>query len=273
MPELPEVETVRAGLNAVIAKKRIKNVRLARANLRVPFPPHFAEELAGRRINSVARRGKYLLFHLSGGLTLIAHLGMSGRFTLLREAPRTLAPHDHVLFTFTDGDALIFNDARRFGLMTLTPTEDAEWHPLLEGLGPEPLGRSFNATYLKNKLLARRGPVKPALMDAELVVGVGNIYASEALFVAKIDPRMPSNKAATKAQTLAAAIRTVLKKAIASGGSSLRDFFSADGTPGYFQHNFKVYGRAGKPCTVCGQPIKSLKQGGRTTFYCAKCQK
>ncbi|MDE3060532.1 MAG: bifunctional DNA-formamidopyrimidine glycosylase/DNA-(apurinic or apyrimidinic site) lyase [Pseudomonadota bacterium] len=272
MPELPEVETVRTGLEQAIKGAAIRKVTLRRGDLRVPFPKGLAEALAGRRIASIGRRAKYLLFYLDSGDALIVHLGMTGRF-LVEKKPPVLGKHDHVVFSLADGRWLIFNDARRFGLMTLAKKSDLEAHPLLAGLGPEPFDRGFSPKYLENALAARKGPVKPVLMDQQLVVGVGNIYASEALFRAGIDPRQPAHKAAGKAKEIVAAIRQVLKDAIASGGSSLRDFLHITGYSGDFQHRFQVYGRKGKPCFACLTPIRMLRQAGRSTFFCPKCQK
>lgn len=272
MPELPEVETVRRGLDAALKGRTVAHVQLMRPDLRRPFPEGFAARLAGRRIQGVERRAKYLLFRLEGGMVLLAHLGMSGCFSVRHEPPEKPGRHDHVLFIFTDGGALVFTDPRRFGLMDLLTVQALARHPLLAHLGPEPLEKPFSAAYLKAQLVRRSGPVKTALMDQRLVVGVGNIYASEALFAAGIDPRLPACEAAASAGKLAAAIRAVLRAAIASGGSSLRDFLQADGRPGYFQHRFRVYGREGNPCFSCGSTILSLRQAGRSTFCCPVCQ-
>lgn len=273
MPELPEVETVRAGLEAALGGKTIQKVKLARANLRTPFPTRFAEALAGRNIGEIARRAKYLLIRLDDGLVLMAHLGMSGRFVVLEEPPKALGKHEHVLFTFTDGTALVFNDARRFGLMDLAREDELSTHPLLAALGPEPLGKAFTPAYLADQLKRRGTPVKVALMDQAVVVGVGNIYASEALFEAGLDPRIPAKTAAGQAGAIIKAIRKVLKSAIETGGSSLRDFLHVGGETGYFQHSFKVYGREGKPCFTCSSEVKRIVQGGRSTFFCPACQK
>lgn len=272
MPELPEVETVRRGLERTVKGKTIRAVQLRRADLRVPFPAGFAEALSGATVEGVSRRAKYLLFSLDNGRTLVAHLGMSGRFSTHGEMPG-LKAHDHAVFSFEGGGVLVFNDARRFGLMTLAETRKIALHPLFKDLGPEPLSGDFSAAYLKEQLARRKGPVKPVLMDQKLVVGVGNIYASEALFSVGIDPRTPASKAAARAGELVTAIQGVLEAAIASGGSSLRDFFDADGAAGYFQHRFRVYGREEEPCTTCGAPIRRIAQAGRSTFYCARCQK
>lgn len=273
MPELPEVETVRSGLEQAINGAQIKTVLLRRKNLRVPFPVGFAGALEGRVIQSIGRRAKYLLLYLDSGEVVIAHLGMSGRFTVLPKKPTSFNKHDHFVAGLADGRYLIFNDARRFGLMTLTPQSKLNQHKLLRHLGPEPLSEDFSAEYLARVLKTRKIAIKPALMDQELVVGVGNIYASEALFDAGIDPRKPASQAAKDAEKIVLAIRKVLKAALASGGSSLRDFIDITGGSGYFQHEFKVYDREGKSCHACGSNIQAIRQAGRSSFFCPACQK
>lgn len=272
MPELPEVETVRKGLESSLTGAVIHKVTLRRKNLRIPFPPGFANALEGRTILAVRRRAKYLLFELDSGDTVLAHLGMSGRFSVEAKAPKAFATHDHVVWGLADGRVVIYNDARRFGLMTLTDTASAGQHKLLAELGPEPLGKEFSAAYLADALARHSTPVKTTIMDQKLVVGVGNIYASEALFLAGIDPRKPAKRATDKAPALNKAIRQVLQDAIKSGGSSLRDFLHVSGEAGYFQHHFNVYGRKGEPCVRCHSPIQILRQSGRSTFFCRQCQ-
>ena len=273
MPELPEVETVRRALQSSLEGARIQSVKLRRKDLRVPFPPSFTRRLEGRTIQGIERRAKYLLFRLDSEELLITHLGMTGRFSIDAAAPRRYETHDHVIFLLADGRCLRYNDARRFGLMTLAQEAALPGHALLSHLGPEPLQAAFSDAYLAGALAARKGPVKPALMDQALVVGVGNIYASEALFLAKIHPATPARLAAKKAPLLAASIRRVLEAAIASGGSSLRDFVQLSGETGYFQHHFNVYGRKGEPCFACGSPVQKNVQAGRATFFCGSCQK
>lgn len=273
MPELPEVETVRRGLEGALQGATIAHVRLRRRDLRVPFPPDMPQALAGRRITKVGRRAKYLLLHMDSDNVLIAHLGMTGRFSVEKNAPAAYGKHDHAVFTLDDGRVAIFNDARRFGLMQLAQKKTLDNHPLLAKLGPEPLDAAFSPGYLKQALAGRLGPIKPALMDQALVVGVGNIYASEALFLAGIDPRKPAKSKASQAARLVEAIQRVLSDAIASGGSSLRDFLQVSGEAGYFQHRFQVYGKQGKPCVSCQTPIRQMKQAGRSTFWCPRCQK
>lgn len=273
MPELPEVETVKRQLEAVLKGAAIESVTLRRKNLRIPFPKNFEKNLAGKKIKTIERRAKYLLFYLNGDDVIIAHLGMSGRFSVEKNAPKEFSKHDHVVIKLKDGRVIIYNDARRFGLMTLAKADKLAKHPLFKDLGPEPFGKEFSAEYLQKMLVKKKAPIKPVLMDQALVVGVGNIYASEALFLAKIAPETPAYKAIKHAPTLVLTIRKVLDDAIKSGGSSLRDFVHVSGEAGYFQHHFNVYGRGGKPCFSCGIPLRSISQAGRTTFFCPDCQK
>ena len=270
MPELPEVETVMRGLAASVTGRRIASVQLGRKDLRIPFPKDFANIIRGARIAQLSRRAKYLIFTLDNGMSIIAHLGMSGSFSV--SAPRKPKAHDHVIITLDDGRTVIYNDPRRFGVMTLCKTTALEKHALLSSLGPEPFSKAFNANYLASQLVRRTGAIKPVLMDQKLVVGVGNIYASEALFLAGIDPRKPAARAAPKATLLITCIRKVLADAIESGGSTLRDFANASGEAGYFQHKFNVYGREGEPCFACQSPIRILRQAGRSSFCCPRCQ-
>jgi formamidopyrimidine-DNA glycosylase len=272
MPELPEVETVRCGLEGAIKGSTIRKVTLRRKDLRIPFPPLFAEILEGQPIRSVERRAKYLLFGIGKDDVLIAHLGMTGRFSVQTAMPKQFSPHDHVVIELKDGRVMLYNDARRFGLMTLVKRADLQAHKLLSALGPEPLEKEFSAKYLKSELLKRNTPIKVAIMDQQLVVGVGNIYASEALFLSGIDPHRPAKSVADRSADLIKSIRKVLGDAIASGGSSLRDFVQVSGEAGYFQHHFNVYGRQEKPCFTCGTAIRSTRMGGRSTFFCAHCQ-
>jgi formamidopyrimidine-DNA glycosylase len=272
MPELPEVETVCTELALSIKGAIIDRAVLLRPNLRIPFPAHFEELLTDQIITDIRRRAKYLLFELSSGSIIISHLGMSGQFSVLAKAPKTFAKHDHVVWYLRDGRVVVYNDTRRFGLMTLSTKTNIFAHPLLAILGPEPFEKAFTATYLQDELLKRRTPIKVSLMDQSLVVGVGNIYASEALFLAKIHPLTPANMAADQAKLLVKCIKKVLGDAIKSGGSSLRDFVHVSGESGYFQHHFNVYGRTEKPCFTCGSPIKILRQSGRSTFFCPQCQ-
>lgn len=283
MPELPEVETVRRGLEPVLTGHRIVRAQVNRPDLRRPFPPDMAARLTGRRVEALRRRSKYILADLDGGETLLVHLGMSGRILvsggpLGRFVHDHPAPerHDHVVLDIDTGARVTFNDARRFGAMDLIATAAAEAHPLLARLGPEPLGNGFHEAYLTAALKGRRTPVKATLMDQRIVAGLGNIYACEALYRARISPRRGAGAiSAARLATLAGAVRAVLTDAIAAGGSSLRDFRRADGELGYFQHGFDVYGREGAPCRTpgCGGTVRRVVQAGRSTFYCAGCQR
>ena len=273
MPELPEVETTRLSLLAGVEGKRIEKLELRRGDLRVPFSQHFAKRVAGRRVEAIRRRAKYLLFDLDSGETIIAHLGMSGSFRLAPAKGYRPRTHDHALFHLEGGRLLAFHDPRRFGLLLLEKTKDIQSHALFAHLGPEPLEKAFSPAYLEAALGKRKGPIKPTLMDQQLVVGVGNIYASESLFLAGIHPATPSHHVAGDAKRLIAAIQKTLRAALKSGGSTLRDFSGGDGEAGYFQHHFNTYGRRGQPCVACGHAIEEITQGGRATFFCPHCQK
>lgn len=276
MPELPEVETIGRGLARALEGRRIAAVTVRRADLRRPLPQGFAGRIKGRKVLSVRRRAKYLLIGLEGELTLLAHLGMSGRFRVLGPDEAAAPPerHDHVILATEDRTRVVFNDARRFGLMDLVKNGALESHPLLAELGPEPLGNEFSGPVLHERLKGRRTPVKVALLDQHVVAGVGNIYASEALFGAAIGPkRLARTIRAAEAERLAAAIAEVLRAAIASGGSTLRQYVQTTGEIGGFQHKFAVYDRAGEPCPRCAAPIRRLVQGGRSTYFCPRCQR
>jgi formamidopyrimidine-DNA glycosylase len=289
VPELPEVETVRIGLAPVLEGHRLTKVETRRGGLRVPFPRNFAGRLTGKRVNTLRRRAKYLLAELDNGETLVIHLGMSGRMAVYAEggvrklgqyvydaAPEGAGSgkHDHVVFE-TDAPArIVFTDPRRFGLMTLVPTDTLDEDKLFEGLGVEPLSNHFHADYLAAVLKGKKTPIKSALLDQRVIAGIGNIYACEALFRARISPKRLAGKVrAAEIPMLADAIKTVLREAIAAGGSSLRDYRQADGNLGNFQHRFQVYDREGEPCPSCQGTIKRIVQAGRSTFYCPKCQK
>ncbi len=277
MPELPEVETVRRGLDKALSGATIAKVELRRENLRTPFPKGFAKALAGQKIKSVSRRAKYLIFNLESDIVLIAHLGMTGRFTVTAspengKKPEFL-PHDHVVMTLDDGRLIIYNDARRFGLMEICNRREVGNHKLFKHLAPEPLESEFTPAYLEKALSKRKTPIKPTIMDQQIVVGVGNIYANEALFLTGISPLKPANEITKKIPPLIAEIHNVLNAAIEAGGSTLRDFAHVSGESGYFQHKFHVYGRGGKPCSKCKTPIETIRQAGRATFYCPSCQK
>ncbi len=283
MPELPEVETVRRGLEPVMAGQTIRRAEVRRPDLRWPLPTGMAERLAGHRVTGLRRRSKYILTDLSSGETLIIHLGMSGRMlvsdAMLGEFHHALpapAKHDHVVLEMESGVRVTFNDARRFGAMDLIDTARADAHWLLAGLGPEPLGNAFHEDYLVARLRGRATPAKAALLDQRIVAGLGNIYVSEALHRAGISPlRRAGRISAARVAALVPVIREVLTEAIEAGGSSLRDYRQADGELGYFQHAFRVYDRAGAPCMApgCGGTVRRVVQSGRSSFYCPDCQR
>ena len=280
MPELPEVETVRRGLAPVLVGRRIVRVDQARLDLRFPLPPNFAGAIEGRTVEAVERRAKHLLVYLSGGVVLLAHLGMSGRFRVFPEAPPPPEVHDHVAFTTEEGATIRFHDPRRFGFMDLHAAEALDRHPMLARLGPEPLGEEFTGQWLGQRLAGRLTPIKVAILDQANVAGMGNIYASESLFRARLSPmRMAASVSGRRALRLTEAIRAVLTEAIAAGGSTLRDHRRPSGELGTFQHGFAVYGRAGGPCPGCTCAlartggIRRIVQAGRSTFYCPKRQR
>jgi formamidopyrimidine-DNA glycosylase len=295
MPELPEVETVRRGLAAALEGAVIVGVETRRPDLRFPFSERFAERLAGRRVTALRRRAKYLLAELDDGATLLMHLGMSGSFRIERDGEGEAvaanafafergkdADHDHVVLRLKGGERIVYNDPRRFGFMLLIAPEDAETHPLLEGLGPEPTGNEFSAATLAQGLDGRAAPLKSVLLDQGLVAGLGNIYACEALWRAGLSPRRAAGtlvraggRPTERLQRLVDAIRAVIDEAIEAGGSSLRDYVAADGSLGRFQHRFAVYGREGEPClrAGCGGTVRRIVQAGRSTFFCPACQR
>jgi formamidopyrimidine-DNA glycosylase len=279
MPELPEVETVRRGLIPRLVGHTVVKLNQRRRDLRVPLPKRFAERVEGRRVRAIDRRAKYLLIRLDDGQTLIVHLGMSGRMTLhdaQSAAQHPLQRHDHVVMELDDGWQVRFNDARRFGLMLLVADENIAHHKAFKGLGPEPLDDAFDGAALAARLKGRRTPIKAALLDQKTLVGVGNIYACEALFLAGLSPKRSAHTIqGDRANRLIAAIKQVLLRSIDDGGSTLRDHVQPGGELGYFQTRFNVYDRAGAICPTrdCGRPVKRLVQSGRSTFYCAHCQR
>lgn len=270
MPELPEVETTRRGLAPHLEGKRIRNVVLRRPDLRWPIPYEVVEQLPGQRIDTIRRRAKYLLLDTQAGSALL-HLGMSGSLRVLPEKT-PVAAHDHVDIAIAGGRVLRFNDPRRFGCLLWQPA--GETHELLRGLGPEPLDDVFDGDYLFEKSRGRSAPVKTFLMDQKIVVGVGNIYAAESLFRAGISPLREAGKVSRERYAaLAAAAKDILRHAIERGGTTLRDFISPDGAPGYFEQELSVYGRGGEPCTACSRPLKEASIGQRTSVWCGHCQK
>lgn len=283
MPELPEVETVRRGLVPAMEGAVIASAQVNRPDLRWPFPENMAARLTGQRVTALRRRSKYILADLSGGESLLIHLGMSGRMTVsgdplgqFHHDHPTPQKHDHVVFDMDNGARITFNDPRRFGAMDLMDTAAADTHPLLAKLGPEPLGNAFDESYLADALKTRNTPIKSALLDQRIVAGLGNIYVCEALYRAGLSPkRRARNISRTRAAALVPIIRDVLRDAISAGGSSLRDFRQADGELGYFQHSFDVYDREGQPCRTpgCTNTIHRIVQSGRSSFYCPSCQR
>lgn len=292
VPELPEVETVRRGLSPAMEGAVIAQADVNRPDLRWPFPDRMAARLTGCRVERLRRRSKYILADLSSGETLLIHLGMSGRMLVSCDPsdPRSAfgktghfvhdhpAPekHDHVVLHMDNGARITFNDPRRFGAMDLMATDGAENHKLLAVLGPEPLSNDFHEGLLIRAFKGKMSPVKSALLDQRIVAGLGNIYVCEALFRAKIRPTRKAGRiSAHRVATLVPIIRDVLSEAITAGGSSLRDFRQADGDLGYFQHSFDVYGREGEPCRTpdCPGVIGRIVQSGRSSFYCAQCQR
>jgi formamidopyrimidine-DNA glycosylase len=293
MPELPEVETVRRGLAPAMQGARFNKVIAHRDDLRWPLPKNFAARLEGQTVKRLARRAKYLLAELASGEVLMMHLGMSGSFRVAhRRGPQvpgeyyhqrsTYPAHDHVIFHMSSGAVISFNDPRRFGMMKLVEQDELGREPLLNCLGPEPLAPTFNAERLARLCRGKKTSLKAALSDQRIVAGLGNIYVCEALHRARLSPKRRGAGIASKsgqpnerAEALVQAIKAVLEQAIAAGGSSLRDHRRTDGGLGEFQHNFRVYDRAGKPCPrrSCGGTIKRIVQAGRSTYYCPTCQK
>lgn len=288
MPELPEVETVRRGLEPAMVGARFDKVKVSRRDLRFPVPADFETRLNGALVHRLDRRGKYMTAPLSTGETLVMHLGMTGRFTVQRlrgeakpgrfhRAHDGDLAHDHVGFVMRgrEGEVRIdYNDPRRFGFMDLVPTDNLECSRHFKDMGPEPMESGFTAEVLSTALRRRSAPLKAALLDQSVVAGLGNIYVCEALFAAGLSPRRKAQTVGpVRAAKLQAAIRAILAEAIDAGGSTLRDFAGSDGSLGYFQHRFKVYDRTGEPCPVCRTPIQRIVQSGRSTFFCGRCQR
>lgn len=280
MPELPEVETVRRGLAPVMEGRVLADLRLNRSGLRRPFPTNLRSAVVGRRVLSVDRRAKYLLIRLNDGRVILIHLGMSGRLSIRETAPEPPGKHDHAVITLDDGRAVVFNDARRFGVMDLVPADTLADHPDLRDLGPEPIGNEFSGELLAGRIGSKRSAIKVVLLDQTVVAGLGNIYVSESLFLAGVAPDRPASSLSPEEfRRLAEAIRDVIARAIAAGGSTLRDHRTVDGDLGYFQHQFAVYGREGEPCPGCDCDVSAtggvrrVVQGGRSTFFCPRRQR
>ena len=274
MPELPEVETTKRGLTPSLLGREMVAVEVRRRDLRWPIPDEFEEIVTGARVSVMQRIGKYLVFELDNGWSILAHLGMSGTFRIEPLMPEILRKHDHLCIELESGEVMIFHDPRRFGFILLSESGRVAEHPRLAEMGPDPFDKEcFHAQYFAQKLKARKAPIKPVLLDQKLVAGIGNIYASEALFEAGIAPHRPANSLKTKEiAALIEAIRKVLADAIASGGSTLRDFAGSGGESGYFQHQFKVYDRSEQPCVECKEPLMVEVMAGRSSFYCQNCQ-
>lgn len=278
MPELPEVETVRTELEQAILKDCIEDTVLHRKDLRIPFPENLAGQLHGRTVLRLGRRGKYLLIEMDNGRILALHLGMSGRIRVVPgKAPYDPEKHDHMVLRMLSGTRIVLNDARRFGMVFLVDGPDIRSHPAFTDMGPEPLDDSFSGPVLMKRLENHGSAVKTALLDQRVIAGIGNIYACESLFEAKIAPDRPAKDIhAEEADTLALSIRNVLLRAVAAGGSTLKDYRRVSGQSGYFQHEFSVYGRAGQKCPGCDctdGTIEKIIQGGRATFFCSQRQK
>jgi len=271
MPELPEVETIRCGIEPFIKGRQITRVEVRTSRLRWPIPVDLARRLCGQTVYAVERRAKYLLLRTEGG-TLLIHLGMSG-FLRVLQLPQPSGKHDHADIEFAGGLCLRLNDVRRFGALLWLEGEP-RLHALLADLGPEPLSAELTGDYLYERSRGRRLAVKPFIMDSKVVVGVGNIYASESLFRAGIDPARAAGRISlARYDCLTTSIRQVLQEAIVAGGTTLRDFSDQDGRPGYFAQQLQVYGRAGEPCSACGQAIIKIQLGQRSTYFCRQCQR
>jgi formamidopyrimidine-DNA glycosylase len=297
MPELPEVETVKRGLEPILLGQVIISVELRRANLRFPFPEGFAAKLTGAKVLSLTRRAKYILIDLDNRHTLISHLGMTGRFTTLKPEgggtnlgefyfetganPNADGPHDHVIFTLENGVRMIYSDPRRFGMMDLWHTHELSDHRLLKDIGVEPLGNELNAEYVASKFRGKSAPLKAALLDQRIIAGLGNIYVCEALHRARLSPKrkagtlMKAKSHDPRLDDLLRHIKDILNEAIFAGGSTLQDFVGADGAKGAYQQRFSAYDREGENCSNegCDGQIKRVAQAGRSTFYCPTCQK
>jgi formamidopyrimidine-DNA glycosylase len=269
MPELPEVETVRRGLEESIVGCRIRQATVMRADLRYPFPPNLSDMLRGHPVHAVERRAKYLLFTI-GDAYFVGHLGMSGSFTVRRSGEISQQKHEHMCWLLEDGREVIYHDPRRFGFFI--EVESFGHHPYLTSLGVEPLSPFFTPALLEATMQGKHAPIKQFLMDQRIVVGIGNIYASEILFRCHLHPTTLTHMCLPHVENIVICTRQVLEEALESGGSTLRNYADASGNTGYFQHHFHVYGREGEPCSICATPITRIVQAGRSTFFCALCQ-
>lgn len=272
MPELPEVQTITQGLRDNIIGKNISSVNISNKNLRLPFPVNI-NSITNKNIKLVTRRARYILIHLNSNQIILIHLGMSGKL-IYQEQKRKIEKHDHFLITFKDNSSLTYNDPRRFGLIDLVDKNQLLNHKMIKNLGIEPLNIDFNAIYLKKMLKNKKMNIKTAMMDNKIVVGVGNIYINESLFKSRICPlRSACSLSDQELKDLVRNIKDILIKAIKAGGSTLRDYIDLKGDIGEFQFDFKVYGKHNKKCSVCNHIIVKIKQNGRSSFYCKKCQK
>lgn len=292
MPELPEVETVMRGLSPVLVGRRIEKAEIRRSGLRFPFPDKFVSKLQGREIKGLTRRAKYILANFDDGNCLLIHLGMTGRFTVRNEKSKSLGefyhktettdsgtgPHDHVILSLDDGARVIYTDPRRFGIMDMLHESELTTHKLLRDIGVEPLGNEFSSAYLVERFHNKKAPLKAALLDQQIIAGLGNIYVSEALHRTGLSPKREAKTLVRKGDRLdelVRHVRDILNEAILAGGSTLQDFASTDGSEGAYQQRFAVYDREGEACQKpgCGGTIRRIVQSGRSTFYCPKCQK
>ena len=289
MPELPEVETVKRGLDPVLKGRRIERVEMRRSGLRFPFPTEFHERLSGATVLGLSRRAKYILADLDNGFSLIVHLGMTGRFTVV--SPKGVSnlgefyfeagagegadgPHDHVVLHLEQGVRLVYSDPRRFGMMDVVETPMLGQHRLLKNIGVEPLGNELSASYLALKFKGKAAPMKAALLDQRIIAGLGNIYVCEALYRARLSPKRKAGSVKLeKLEELVRHVRDILNEAILAGGSTLQDFQGTDGTQGSYQQRFQVYDREGEACPRGDGTVKRIVQSGRSSFYCASCQK
>jgi len=272
MPELPEVETLKCYLAGHIIGETIASLETRRDKLRYELSPYLEQHAVLGVVSGIKRKAKFLIIELSNGYMLIFHLGMSGRLTM-QSVDYQPQKHDHIIISFQSGDQLVFNDARRFGMVYSCRADMLSEQSFLNRAGREPLEEGFDACYLLKQLAAKKSPIKTAIMDNKIVVGVGNIYAAESLFMSKINPLTKANTLGAGAvSALVKSIKRVLQKAIYAGGTTLKDFLGGDSKPGYFKQELQVYGRKGLPCYICKTPIESLKQAGRATFFCPSCQ-
>jgi formamidopyrimidine-DNA glycosylase len=271
VPELPEVETTVRGLRPVLQGQALASVETRRADLRFAFPPDLRQRLTGARVLGLGRRAKYGLIDTDRGDTMIFHLGMSGRW---RVDPAEIGTHDHLVIETGEGRRLSLNDPRRFGFVDLVETDSLKSYPAFAAMGPEPLGPDFTPAYLARAIEGRSAPIKALLLDQRIVAGLGNIYVCEALHMAGIAPNRAAGRIAfSRLEALVGAIRDVLVWAIEAGGSTIRDYAQPDGELGYFARQWRVYGREGEACGACGAPVRRRVESGRSTFYCAKCQR